>query len=333
MILVIGGSSFIGVYTVENLLNHNCDVCVTARNNKFREYYETLGVQYYNLDLTNNDDFEKLPTKNIEGVILLAGYLPANASADLNEKENAATYFEVNTIGTINVLEYCRKNNIKRVISTCSYADVINSWTADYPITEDEPRNYLYSGDHAVYVFSKNAANDVLEYYNQQHGMKNAIFRFPMVYGVGPHGKYNINGKKVKSGFQIFVENAMEGKDIVIYGNKNVKRDAIYVKDVAEAFYRAIKSDKTEGLYNMTSGKCVSLFEQAQIISDVFGSEKKSKVINNPKIKNNSKSFWFSIEKAKKDFNYQPQYSDFKKMMEDYKSDLENQKFKNLFKY
>ena len=100
--------------------------------------------------------------------------------------ENADEYFAVNTIGTINVLEYCRKNKIQRVISNCSYADVCGAW-GKRTITEEEPRDFIYSGDHAVYVFSKNAANDVMEYYNQQHGMKNAWFRFPPVYGVGPH--------------------------------------------------------------------------------------------------------------------------------------------------
>ena len=67
---------------------------------------------------------DRLHTDNVDGVILLGGLLPANADVNLDENENAADYFKVNTIGTINVLEYCRKNKIKRVISTCSYADV-----------------------------------------------------------------------------------------------------------------------------------------------------------------------------------------------------------------
>ena len=63
-----------------------------------------------------------------------------------------------------------------------------------------------------MYVFSKNAANDTLEYYNQQHGMKNAWFRFPPVYGVGPHDSLYINGTLRKSGLKIFIDNASEGR-------------------------------------------------------------------------------------------------------------------------
>ena len=182
-------------------------------------------------------------------------------------KKNAADYFQVNTIGTINLLEYCRENGIKRVISTTSYADVINSWSKDRALTEEEPRNYKYDGDHAVYVFSKNAANDVLEYYNQQYGMRNAVFRFPMVLGVGPHGYYSVNGQQQKSGFQIFLDNSINGEDICIFGDSSTFRDVVYIKDVANAFYLALKSEKTYGLYNITSGRGLSLLEQANIMA------------------------------------------------------------------
>lgn len=332
MFIIIGASSFIGVYTVDVFLKNNCKVLVTGRNDKFKDHYDSLGVQYINLDLTNPDDFEKLPMENVEGVILLSGLLPANVHLSDGE-ENAADYFLVNTIGTINLLEYCRKNRIKRVISTASYADAINSWSAEKAITENEPRNYRYSGDHAVYVFSKNAANDILEYYNQQYGMKNAWFRFPMVLGVGPHGYYSVNGVTKKSGFQVFLDNALEGNDIIVYGDAEVVRDVVYVKDVAEAFYKAMLSEATYGLYNITSGQKLSLKEQAEIMADVFKREKRSEIVLKPEVKNTLKSFWFSIEKARRDFGYTPNYSNFRIMMLDYKRDMEAGIYRELFKY
>ena len=335
MIIVIGASSFIGVYTVEELMNQGCKVLVTGRNNKFREHYKSLGVEYINLDLTIKGDFKKLPTKGVEGIILLAGLLPANAPVNLDETENAADYFEINTIGTINLLEYCRINSIKKVISTSSYADVYNSWSGERALTEKEPRGFQYSGDHAVYVISKNAASDVMEYYNQQHEMSNAVFRLPPVYGVGPHGSLYVNGKYLKSGLQIFIDKAINGEDITIFGDKSLSRDVVYVKDVAHAFYLAMKSDKTYGLYNITSGKGVTLQKQAEIISKLFAFTPKniSKINYRPEVKNNTPSYLFNIEKAKRDFNFVPQYADFEVMMIDYKRDLDNNKFRDLFQY
>lgn len=334
MYIIIGASSFIGVYTVDEFVKQGEKVVVTGRNNKFKEHYDKIGVEYINLDLTKREDFEQLPKEGVEGVILLGGLLPANAQVNLDENENAADYFEINTIGTINVLEYCRKNGIKRLISNCSYADVRGAW-GKKTITEDEPRDFIYSGDHAVYVFSKNAANDILEYYNQQHGMKNAWFRFPPVYGVGPHDSLYINGTLKKSGLRIFIDNASEGKDICIFGDKNLSRDVVYVKDVAHAFYLAMKSENTYGLYNMTSGRGVTLQEQAEVISELWASSlnKKSKIIYKPEIVNNTPSYLFSMEKAKKDFGFIPQYSDFRTMMIDYKKDFDENKYQELFNY
>lgn len=332
MIIVIGASSFIGVYTVNALLKNNCKVVATGRSNRFREHYKSLGVEYINLDLTNQEDFKQLPVEEVEGVILLAGLLPANAPVILDEIENAADYFAVNTIGTINVLEYCRVNKIKRIISTISYADVINSWSKDRPINEEEPRGFKFQGDHAVYVMSKNAASDVMEYYNQQHGMANAVFRLPPVYGVGPHGSLYVNGAYVKSGLQIFIEKAMNGQDIQVFGDKNVSRDVVYVKDVADAFVKAIRNDNTYGLYNITSGKGVTLDEQARVIAKVFAyNGKESKVIYRPDVQNISLSYVFDISKAGREFGYTPRYADFELMMKDYRYEMEREVFAKLF--
>lgn len=333
-VLIVGASSFIGVYTVDEFLKQGYEVIVTGRNNKFKEHYDKLGVEYINLDLANKEDIHKLPKDNIDGVILLAGLLPANAEVNLDENENADEYFLVNTIGTINLLEYCRKNGINRIISNCSYADVRGAW-GKHVITENEPRDFIYTGDHAVYVFSKNAANDVLEYYNQQHGMKNAWFRFPPVYGVGPHDSLYINGVLKKSGLKIFIDNAKEGKDICIYGNKDLSRDVVYVKDVAHAFYLALISPNTYGLYNMTSGRGVTLQEQAEVISELWAPSQtvKSKITYKPEIQNNTPSYLFSMEKAKRDFGFTPKYSYFRDMMIDYKKDLDENKYQELFHY
>lgn len=334
MYIIIGASSFIGVYTVDEFLKQGCKVIVTGRNNKFKDHYDSIGVEYINLDLTKEEDFCKLPKFGVEGVILLGGLLPANVPVNLDVDENAADYFRVNTIGTINVLEYCRKNGVKRVISNCSYADVCGAWGTK-KITEEEPRNFIYKGDHAVYVFSKNAANDVMEYYNQQHGMQNAWFRFPPVYGVGPHDSLFINGKLKKSGLKIFIDNASKGDDICIFGNKDLSRDVIYVKDVARAYYLAMKSNQTKGLYNMTSGRGVTLQEQAEIIAELWAPsrDKKSKITYKPEIENNTPSYIFSMEKAKKDFGFEPIYADFRIMMIDYKKDLDAKKYQELFQY
>ncbi len=331
MIIVIGATGFIGMYTVEKLLNENKKVIATGRNKNLGTVLENMGAEFVELDITNKADFDKLPKDGVEGVILLAGLLPANVKVDIDVDENADDYINVNVIGTINVLEYCRKNKIKKLISTSSYADVFNSWKKGVALTEEEPRNFRYIGDHAVYVISKNTANDIMEYYSQQHGMQCATFRLPPVYGVGPHSTIYVNGKKYKSGIQTFIENAEAGKDIEIWGDPHIARDIIYVKDVAEAFYLALQSDKTYGLYNMTSGTELDLEEQVKAIIEVFGNaQNPSKIVYRPDKPNNTPSFLFDMSKAKRDFGFEPKYTSYKDIMIDYKKELELGRFDKL---
>ncbi|ANZ99494.1 nucleoside-diphosphate sugar epimerase [Carnobacterium divergens] len=332
MYIVIGASSFIGVYTVNELINNGLKVLATGRNEKFKDYYESLGVDYITLDITKKETFDLLPTEDVDGVILLAGLLPANANVNLDEEENASDYIVTNTLGTLNVLEYCQKNKINKIISTTSYADVFSSWKKNKAINDEQPRGYSLVGDHAAYVISKNAASDLLEYYNHQHGMENMIFRLPPVYGVGPHGSLFINGRWTKSGLQIFIENAIEGKEIKIFGDRELSRDVIYVKDVARAFRLGLESNKAKGLYNMTSGNAVTLKEQVEVIIDVFSEENnKSTVIYDESTKNNTPSYLFNMEKAKEDFNFVPEYADYKRMMLDYKKELETGVYTEIF--
>lgn len=332
MVIVIGATGFIGMYTVKAFLAAGKKVIATGRNEVLGKKLVSMGAEFIKLDITNKNDFNKLPTDDVEGIILLAGLLPANAKADLDKNENAEEYFKVNVQGTINVLEYCRKNGIKKVISNCSYSDVSGAWGKKYPITEDEPRNFKFTGDHAVYVISKNAANDVMEYYNQQHHMQCAWFRFPPVYGVGPHGTIYVNGKAHKSGIATFIDSAQAGAPIEIWGNPHIKRDIIYVKDVADAYVLALASSKTYGLYNMTGHVQVDLEDQVKAVVEVFGGSKKSEIVYRPEKPNSTPSFLYSMDKAKRDFGFEPQYTDYLTMMKDYKMELKSGFWSELVK-
>lgn len=331
MIIITGATGFIGMYTVERLLKAGKEVVATGRNEIIGEYLRKLGAQFIALDITKEKDFDKLPIDHVEGIIHLAGLLPANVTADLDSNENAADYFEVNVLGTIHLLEYCRKNGIRKVIGSTSYSDVAKAWKKGYAISEDEPRNFHFKGDHAVYVISKNAANDIMEYYNQQHGLQCAWFRFPPVYGVGPHASIYVNGKLRKSGIQTFIENAAQGKDIELWGDPHITRDIIYVKDVAEAFLLALMSEKTYGLYNMTSGTELDLEEQARTVIQVFGiPNKPNRLIYCPDKPNSTPSYLFDMSKAYRDFGFKPKYTSYFAMMQDYKQELESGKWNVL---
>ena len=94
MYVVIGATGFIGFYTVEELLGAGHEVLACGRNGQLGQLLEQRGAQFHKLDVTNKDDFDALPEQGVEGVVLLAGLLPANATADLKEHENAVVLLD-----------------------------------------------------------------------------------------------------------------------------------------------------------------------------------------------------------------------------------------------
>jgi UDP-glucose 4-epimerase len=181
-----------------------------------------------------------------------------------------------------------------------------------------------------MFSISESAAQDCVEHYRKQYGMKGIIFRLPPVYGYGPHTEIFWNGKPIKTGFQIFIENAMAGKPIEVWGDCEKGRDIIYIKDVTEAFLRALKSSNVDGLYNITSGRSVTLKDEVQAIVNVFcGDMGKSKIVYKPEQSNSIESFLYDNSKAKKDFGWTPRYS-FEDMLVDYKQEMERGRFSFL---
>ena len=95
MVIVIGATGFIGLYTVEKLIQEGYEVIGTGRNKVTMKMLEDMGAQTLELDITNKADFDKLPTEGVDGVFLMAGLLPANATVDITQDENAADYVSV----------------------------------------------------------------------------------------------------------------------------------------------------------------------------------------------------------------------------------------------
>lgn len=317
---------------MERLLADGCDVVATGRNGRFGSFFSELGVDYIDYDLDEPAGLDRLP-RDVDAVIHLAGRLPANSPCDLVDSDDAGSYIRTNTLGMACILEWCRISGIERVVSTTSYADVQNRWSACEPVREDWPRDFKPSGDHAAYVISKNAAVDLMTYYNEQHGMRNCAFRLPPVYGCGPHGSLRANGTVRKSGIGLFVDKAKAGEAITVFGDaESAVRDIVYVKDVAQAFSRACRSDGAKGLYNIGSGRPVSLLEQAEAIAEVYSGERgRSSVKVDRSMPNGIQPYCFDIGRARRDFGYEPEFSDFRELMEDWKKEEERGVMPSLF--
>lgn len=327
MIIVFGASGFIGTYLIDYLIANKFDTMPTDIDCEVKSYYEKQGIPFMSLDVTNEKEFDKLPKSGVDAVINLACVQPANVS---KEEYDARKYVEVNIIGTLNILEFCKKTSVPRIIQTSSQRVIQGLWKEGKPIPEEINKAIKYTGEYAMFSISEGTAEDCVEHYRQQYGMKGIVFRLPPVYGYGPHTAIFKNGKPVLTGFKIFIENAIAGKPLEAWGDCEKGRDIIYVKDVVSAIILALKSKDASGLYNIASGRSLSLTEEVETIIKVFSPRSHaSKIIYRPDKVNSIEPFLCDISRAKRELGWTPKYS-FEEMLVDYKKEEESGRFKFL---
>jgi len=326
MIVVIGASGFIGTYLVDELLNEDREIVGTGRNPRAREYFESRNVPLIPLDIGKKEQFDLLPRKKVDTVVLLSALVPANVV-----KYDPQDYVDINLTGTVNTLEYCRKVGASKIINATSHSDVAALWDCSRAITEEDQRSLIYTGDHAVYGITKTASVDLVEHYHQQYGLQGISLRLPAVYGYGPHGEIFVDGKRIVTGFKIFVYNALEGKPIEIWGDcRKLGRDLVYVKDTVACFIGAIDSRTAHGLYNVGTGIRTTLEEEIKAVVKVFCPPgRQSQLIYRPDKPNNIHSYLYDISKAKRDLGYQVKYP-LMALVEDYYREMKAQRFPHL---
>lgn len=324
-IIIFGATGNVGSYLVDYALNYfDCEKYeIIASGRRKTDFFTKRGIEYYPVDITNELDFEKLPVQNVYAVMLLSAEIPSYMNNYKPKK-----YIDSIIIGAFNVLEYCRKNKVDRIIYTQTVFD-ISSYPHDVVLKPDLPRNFSYKGDHAMYVISKNAAIEFIEHYHQEYGLKKFIFRLTTIYSYSPYPFYFPNGIKTMRPIYQMINKAKNSEPLEIWGDPNYAKDMVHVNDFSQMLCKAIEVDRDEGFYNVGTGIPVTLEEQIKTIVQVFSSkENKSEIIYRPE-KQNTGGFLMDITNAKDELGYEPQY-DFRKLIEDYKNEMRLDRFKEL---
>lgn len=326
-ILIFGAAGFLGTYLIDALKIKGYDIIASDINTLGQEYYDKKQIPFYNVDITKTEEFKKLPKLQYAAVIHLAAMQPANVSSNTYDPRG---YISVNVLGTLNILDFCRETKSGKIIYATSHRNTQGFWKEKQIITENDGRSIKYNGQYSMFSISETAAQDCILHYMEEYGLKGIILRLPPVYGYGPHTEIFMDGKPIKTGFQIFIDNAMEGKPIELWGDCNKGRDIIYVKDVVTAFASALNNNSAKGLYNISSGYKLTLKEEAETIVNLFWVGQGAPVIvEKPEKDNNIEEFVYDISKAKRELNWKPEYS-FKDMLFDIIEESKNKRYEYL---
>ncbi|MEG0051020.1 MAG: NAD(P)-dependent oxidoreductase [Terrisporobacter sp.] len=327
-VIIFGATGNTGAYLTEYCLK-NLDLNefeIIAVGRKQTDFFDRYGIKYYRVDITDEEQFEKLPTENVHAVVHLSAVLPAYMEGYKPEE-----YIQTNIVGAFNVLEYCRKVNADRILYPQSEGDLSGYWGKEIVLKPDLPRRFSFKGDHALYVIAKNTAVDMIEHYHQTYGIKRFIFRCPTIYAYTPNQYFYVDGIKKVLAYRHLMNKAMAGEPIEMWGDETKEKDIVYVEDFCQMLCKAITVDIDCGFYNVGTGTAVTLRDQIEGLIEVFCPEdKKSEIIACPD-KPNSREFIMDITNAKEELGYEPKfyYLDY---LREFKKEMELNRFADLRK-
>lgn len=250
-ILVTGGAGFIGRWVVKKLLDHHKVVALDNLSNgslkNISEFHGKPNFRFMKADILDkkllNSTF-----KEVDLCIHLAAQISVQESLEYPERA-----FENNIVGTYNVLEACRRNDVKIVlVGTCLIYDL----TLSKPINEKHPIK-----PRSPYAGSKVAAEEMAISYHHSYNLPVVITRPFNTYG--PYQKSNMEGGVVS----IFIRRYLESENLLVYGDGTQTRDLLYVEDCGDFIVKAAFCEDAIGeVINGGTGRDISINDLALMI-------------------------------------------------------------------
>ena len=239
--VVLGGSGFVGSHVADALTNAGIETTIFDINLSEYKNDRQIFIQGSILD-------QDLVAKAIEGkdyVYHLAGQADIGVSFD-SPKETLS----LNILGTINILESCRKHKTERFV----FASTV----------------YVYSDLGGFYRASKQSCEIIIEEYQKNFGIDYTILRYGSLYGPRADEK-NLIHRIIK---QAILEKMIQ----IGYGSKE-KRDYIHVYDAARMSIDILSQNYKNNHVMLTGYQQISRGELLNIINEMLGGDIKVEII------------------------------------------------------
>ncbi|MCK6605977.1 MAG: SDR family oxidoreductase [Ignavibacteriaceae bacterium] len=289
-VVITGGAGFIGSHIAEYWAEQGADVHIVdnLRSGYEKNFAHLEGVTFLNGSITDRSIVEKA-MEGADYVHHLAALISVPESV-----LNPRLCVEINIQGLLNVLEAARDNNVKKLIHISSAAVY-----GDSPVSPKSVR--MRPVPKTPYGITKLDGEYYLSLFTREYGMKTTSLRCFNVFGPrqDPNSQY-------AAAIPMFIQKALLGEDIIIYGDGKQTRDFVYVKDVVHANILAVKSDIPDGVFNVGCERIISINELAELIIEITGS--KSRIVFRPERLGDIKHSIASIVETKDALGYEPQF-------------------------
>lgn len=262
--LVTGGAGFVGSNIVNLLINKKYYVRVidnlsSGSISNIQKFINNREIDFIEGDI-KDFDFVNECMKDVDVVFHLAALVGRQRSIDSPQLDS-----ETNLIGTINILEAMRNNNVTKIIYSSSAA--IFGELHMPTIDENHPQNA-----DTPYGVSKLAAEKMILAYHNLYPQINAVcLRYFNIYGINQ--RYDVYGNVIP----IFAKRIFSNEPLVIYGDGKQTRDFVNVNDIARANYLASLYNATD-VFNVGSGNSISINDLANMMGEI--AKKKVNIIH-----------------------------------------------------
>ena len=249
--LVTGGAGFIGSTLTSALLNRGHSVRVF--DNFSTGFRDNLNPQQSDLQICEGDirDPSSLPQAldSIDGVFHLAASVG-------NKKSIEDPRFDANSnvLGMVNLLEAMRTAGIRDLVYSSSAG--IFGEPQYQPVDEQHPCHPM-----SPYGATKLCAENLALAYSYLHDFRVVSLRYFNVYGVNQH--YDAYGNVIP----IFVEKAINGSSLTVYGDGGQTRDFVHVDDVTHSNILAMENRQVSGPINIGTGSPIEINSLAEMVS------------------------------------------------------------------
>ncbi len=253
-VLITGGLGFVGSNLAVKCLELGADVTFFTKSlDKIENIKDIEGrVRILRGDITNYEDVKNsVVEKDI--VFHLAGQTDHVLSM-----ENPILDIDINLIGTINVLEACKKENKNAKI--VSVGTVTQSGIAEkLPINED-------ALDWPIEIYSANklVCEKYMKVYHKAHGLKTVFFRFNTLFG----DRQRLDNHR-RGITNFFIGRIFRGEDITIYGDGMWKRDYNYIGNVVDALILGAQKEEANGESFLLGGDKMYFVDMVRTLVDV----------------------------------------------------------------
>jgi UDP-glucose 4-epimerase len=247
-VAIIGSNGFIGRHLTERLSKEKGISLFLFGRGETSVSKENL--PYKKIDFGNNEQLQK-DFKDIDIVYYLASETIPATSWDTPMIE-----IEKNLIPFINFLEIISKLKAQKIAFVSSAGTVYGTTSGKVP--EDSNKTPF-----SPYGITKLAMENFLNYYRAKYKLQFDVYRVSNVYG---------EGQNIGKGLGIintFLEKIIKENTVKVFGDGQVTRNYIYVKDVAELLSLTVRTPESSDVYNVSSNSTLSINDLIKIMKEV----------------------------------------------------------------